>query len=175
MPILAQRPRSDRAFERIYQRHVGDVYRYALVVLRNEADAEDVTQTTFLNAYRAFKNGEDPRTPQNWLIAIAHNVCRQRFRQASRRPYEVAYEEELADRSTGRTTICERSAVDAPVVRTWRVVRGAVSASRRPTRTPGPPPAECAPCNGRPPSRSHRPGSSGTARDYLSTSPAPSA
>jgi len=97
MPILAQRPRSDRAFERIYQRHVGDVYRYALVVLRNEADAEDVTQTTFLNAYRAFKNGEHPRAPQNWLIAIAHNVCRQRFRQASRRPHEVAYEEELAE------------------------------------------------------------------------------
>jgi RNA polymerase sigma-70 factor (ECF subfamily) len=84
-------------FERIYQRHVGDVYRYALVVLRNEADAEDVTQTTFLNAYRAFKCGEHPRAPQNWLIAIAHNVCRQRFRQASRRPNEVAYEEELAE------------------------------------------------------------------------------
>jgi RNA polymerase sigma-70 factor (ECF subfamily) len=81
----------------MYQRHVGDVYRYALVVLRNEADAEDVTQTTFLNAYRAFKKGERPRQPQNWLIAIAHNVCRQRFRQAARRPNEVAYEEELAE------------------------------------------------------------------------------
>ena len=97
MPIRAQRPRSDRAFERIYQRHVGDVYRYALVVLRNEADAEDVTQTTFLNAYRAFERGERPRAPQNWLIAIAHNVCRQRFRQSRRRPNEVAYEEELAE------------------------------------------------------------------------------
>jgi RNA polymerase sigma-70 factor, ECF subfamily len=96
-PLLAQKPRSDRAFERIYQRHVGDVYRYALVVLRNEADAEDVTQTTFLNAYRAFKGGERPRTPQNWLIAIAHNVCRQRFRQAARRPNEVAFDEELAE------------------------------------------------------------------------------
>src|SRR5438874_1669615 len=100
MTILAQRPRSDRAFERIYQRHVGDVYRYALVVLRNEADAEDVTQTTFLNAYRAFKGGERPRQPQNWLIAIAHNVCRQRFRQAARRPNEVAFDEELAEAAT---------------------------------------------------------------------------
>src|SRR5438128_1650402 len=95
-PILA-RQRPDRSFERLYRKHAGDVYRYALVVLRNEADAEDVTQTTFLNAYRAFKNGEHPRAPQNWLIAIAHNVCRQRFRQASRRPHEVAYEEELAE------------------------------------------------------------------------------
>src|ERR671933_1378965 len=93
-PILAQRARSDRAFEKLYQRHVGDVYRYALVVMRNPADAEDVTQTTFMNAYRAFAKGEKPRTPQNWLIAIAHNVCRQRFRQLQRRPNELPLEED---------------------------------------------------------------------------------
>src|ERR687885_209066 len=96
-PILAQRPRTDRAFERLYERHVGDVYRYALVVLRNPDDAEDVTQTTFMNAYRAFARGERPRTPQNWLIAIAHNVCRQRFRQAARRPNELPLEEDVPD------------------------------------------------------------------------------
>ena len=96
-PLLAQRPRADRAFERLYQRHVGDVYRYALVVLRNQADAEDVTQTTFMNAYRAYQRGERPRQPQNWLITIAHNVCRQRFRQSARRPSEVALQENIAE------------------------------------------------------------------------------
>src|ERR671936_1041523 len=97
-PLLAQRPRSDRAFERMYKRHVGDVYRYALAVMRNPADAEDVTQTTFLNAYRAYiEKGDRPEKPQNWLIAIAHNVCRQRFRQSARRPTEVAFEDDVAD------------------------------------------------------------------------------
>jgi RNA polymerase sigma factor (sigma-70 family) len=96
-PVLARRLNSDRAFERLYQKYAGDVYRYALVVLRNEADAEDVTQTTFMNAYRAMERGERPRQPQNWLITIAHNVCRQRFRQSQRRPNEVVYEEELAE------------------------------------------------------------------------------
>ena len=97
-PLLAQRPRSDRAFERLYQRHVGDVYRYALAVMRNPTDAEDVTQTTFLNAYRAYvEKGSRPEKPQNWLIAIAHNVCRQRFRQTSRRPAEVSFEDDIAD------------------------------------------------------------------------------
>jgi RNA polymerase sigma factor (sigma-70 family) len=97
-PLLAQRPRSDRAFERMYQRHVGDVYRYALAVMRNPADAEDVTQTTFLNAYRSYvEKGQRPEKPQNWLIAIAHNVCRQRFRQTARRPAEVAFEDDIAD------------------------------------------------------------------------------
>jgi RNA polymerase sigma factor (sigma-70 family) len=95
-PLLA-RQRTDRSFERMYRKHAGDVYRYALVVLRNQADAEDVTQTTFMNAYRALERGETPRAPQNWLIAIAHNVCRQRFRQSQRRPNEVELNEELAE------------------------------------------------------------------------------
>jgi RNA polymerase sigma factor (sigma-70 family) len=79
----------DRAFERMYEHYVRDVYRYVLAVLRNPADAEDVTQTTFLNAYRAFQRGERPRKPQNWLISIAHNACRTKAIRASRRPKEV--------------------------------------------------------------------------------------
>jgi RNA polymerase sigma factor (sigma-70 family) len=94
-PLLAQRPRPDRGFERMYRRHVGDVYRYALAVMRNAPDAEDVTQTTFLNALRAFQRGERPEKPQNWLIAIAHNVCRQRFRQSARRPAEVEFDDDI--------------------------------------------------------------------------------
>src|SRR5215475_179858 len=110
-PVLAKRLGNDRAFERLYRKHAGDVYRYALVVLRNQADAEDVTQTTFLNAYRAFEKGERPQKPQNWLIAIAHNVCRQRFRQAQRRPAEVGYEEELAE------SVVEEDALSAEDIR----------------------------------------------------------
>jgi RNA polymerase sigma factor (sigma-70 family) len=95
-PFLAARRRAkDRAFERLYRDHVHAVYRYALAVLHNEADAEDVTQTTFLNAYRAYERGERPHTPHNWLIKIAHNVCRQRFRDSSRRPREVELDDSL--------------------------------------------------------------------------------
>ncbi|MGB2953791.1 MAG: sigma-70 family RNA polymerase sigma factor [Gaiellaceae bacterium] len=95
--MLAQRARTDRAFERLYQKYAGDVYRYALVVLRNPSDAEDVTQTTFMNAYRAFSRGERPRLPQNWVMTIAHNVCRQRFRQSARRPNELPLEQDVAE------------------------------------------------------------------------------
>ena len=91
-PMLAQRPRTDRAFERLYCHHVREVYRYALVVLPNPEDAEDVTQTTFLNAYRAFERGQRPQSTRNWLIAIAHKLCQQRVRQQARL-HEVGYEE----------------------------------------------------------------------------------
>ena len=100
-PLRTPRPRPDRGFERIYRRHVADVYRYALAVMRNQADAEDITQTTFLNAYRAFERGERPAKAHNWLIAIAHNVCRQRFRQSARRPHEVSFDEDIGDRYIG--------------------------------------------------------------------------
>lgn len=76
-------------FERIYRRHVGDVYRFALAVLRNPVEAEDVTQTTFLNAYRAYERGDRPHRVNGWLIAIAHNAIRSRNRWSLRRPKEV--------------------------------------------------------------------------------------
>ena len=82
----------DAAFEDFYCKHVAEVYQYALAVLANSADAEDVTQQTFMNAYRAFQRGEKPRKPHNWLIKIAHNVCRMRWRQSSRRPQEIPLE-----------------------------------------------------------------------------------
>jgi len=91
VPVLAR----DEAFEQLYRRYVKDVYHYALALLRNPADAEDVTQTTFLNAYRAFKRGEEIRKPQNWLIKIAHNVARSRYSRISRRVKEVPLEQHV--------------------------------------------------------------------------------
>ncbi|OLD97844.1 MAG: hypothetical protein AUG91_10565, partial [Actinobacteria bacterium 13_1_20CM_4_69_9] len=91
IPVLAR----DEAFEQLYRRYVKDVYHYALALLRNPADAEDVTQTTFLNAYRAFQRGEEILKPQNWLIKIAHNVARSRYARISRRVKEVPLEEHV--------------------------------------------------------------------------------
>lgn len=92
-PMLAQPPRAGRAFERVYRQNVRHVYGYALAVLHSPEDAEDVTQTTFLNAYRAFERGDLPRSPDNWLISIAHGLCEQRARQESGLE-TVAYEDE---------------------------------------------------------------------------------
>jgi RNA polymerase sigma factor (sigma-70 family) len=91
LPVLAR----DEAFELLYRRYVQDVYHYALALLRNPADAEDVTQTTFMNAYRAYKRGDVIEKPQHWLIKIAHNVARTRYARASRRVKEVPLEEHV--------------------------------------------------------------------------------
>jgi RNA polymerase sigma factor (sigma-70 family) len=91
LPVLAR----DQAFEILYRRYVKDVYHYALALLRNPADAEDVTQTTFLNAYRAYQRGIEIEKPQNWLIKICHNVARTRYARASCRVKEVPLEDHV--------------------------------------------------------------------------------
>lgn len=91
LPVLAR----DQEFEGLYRKHVKDVYHYALALLRNPADAEDVTQTTFMNAYRAYQRGAVIEKPQNWLIKIAHNVARTRYARASRRVKEVPLEDHV--------------------------------------------------------------------------------
>jgi RNA polymerase sigma factor (sigma-70 family) len=114
----------DRAFERLYERYVNEVYRYVLSLVRNPAEAEDVTQTTFLNAYRAMQAGVKPRRPHNWLIAIAHNTCRSSVRRTMRRPQEVPLGDDVLAvsdpeqpnlgellRAVGRLPVNQRSAL----------------------------------------------------------------
>ncbi len=87
---------ASREVDDLYRQHGGDVYRYAYAVLGNHADAEDVTQTTFLNAYRALAQGVRPRKPSNWLLTIASNAIKQRFRQERSRPRQVELDDQLA-------------------------------------------------------------------------------
>lgn len=72
----------DAAFARDALPWLDDVYRFALSLTRDEADADDVVQETFLRAYRSwhtFIAGTDCR---RWLFTICRNVfLRSRERQ----------------------------------------------------------------------------------------------
>ena len=81
--------------DELYRAHAPAIYRYVYAVLGNRADAEDVVQTTFVNALRALERGEVPRKPANWLITIAHNLIRQRFRQQYVRPRQVELDADI--------------------------------------------------------------------------------
>jgi RNA polymerase sigma-70 factor, ECF subfamily len=82
-------------FDGVYRRHAASVYRYVFAVLGNHADAEDVTQQTFIRAYRAIARGTRPRKAENWLLTIAHNEVRRHFRRTQGRPLEVELDERL--------------------------------------------------------------------------------
>ena len=104
MTLFAHRQTGDRAFERLYRAHVQDVYRYALVVLRNRADAEDVAQTTFLKAYRAMEKGDRPRHPRKWLITIAQHVPHPHARREAPAAGSLARDVTSTRPRFGRTT-----------------------------------------------------------------------
>jgi RNA polymerase sigma factor (sigma-70 family) len=97
MAVTETSARANAALDELYRQHVGDVYRYTYAVLGNHADAEDVTQTTFVNALRALERGERPDDPSRWLVVIAHNLVRQRWRQAASRPALVELETDVPD------------------------------------------------------------------------------
>jgi RNA polymerase sigma-70 factor (ECF subfamily) len=84
------------SFEQLYRGHRGDVYRAALRELGNAHDAEDVTQAAFVDAYRAVLRGTRPEAPRAWLLTIAENVRRRRFRTSLSRPREEPLDSEMA-------------------------------------------------------------------------------
>jgi RNA polymerase sigma-70 factor (ECF subfamily) len=57
------------------------VYRVALRLMQNEADAEDVMQETFLNAFRAIDTFEGRSSLGTWLYRITYNNAMMRLRR----------------------------------------------------------------------------------------------
>lgn len=79
----------DRAFEALYREHLRDVYSYCYYRIGNHHDAEDITEQTFLQAYRHFERARresDGRPLRPWLIRIAHNLAANYHRDRARRP-----------------------------------------------------------------------------------------
>jgi RNA polymerase sigma-70 factor (ECF subfamily) len=64
------------AFTTIVDRHAAACTRFALRMLGTREDAEDVTQDTFLRAYRSLARYEERQTFRTWLFQILVNRCR---------------------------------------------------------------------------------------------------
>ncbi len=79
---LLERIRSgDRsACDDCIRRHANGVYRLALRLTRNEAEAEDVMQETFLSAFKAIHQFNGRSTLRTWLYRIAYNAALMRLR-----------------------------------------------------------------------------------------------
>jgi RNA polymerase sigma-70 factor, ECF subfamily len=85
----ADKQRLDRDFTELYRAHLRDVYSYAYYRIGNHHDAEDLTEQTFLQAYRHFERAQresNGRPLRPWLIRIAHNLAANYYRDRSRRP-----------------------------------------------------------------------------------------
>lgn len=65
----------------LFQTHHDRIFRYVLRMVKNRAEAEDLTQEAFLRAYRGRDSLRQPEAARGWLYRIATHVCLDRLRQ----------------------------------------------------------------------------------------------
>ncbi|HKC99288.1 MAG TPA: RNA polymerase sigma factor [Methylomirabilota bacterium] len=75
----------EQPFETILGAHHAEIYRYLRRVTSRPAEAEDLSQETFLRAYRAYRALGPDANVRAWLFAIATNLSRNHFRSEKRR------------------------------------------------------------------------------------------
>ena len=81
-------PEGDVRFEAEALPFIDDVYRFALSLTRDAADADDVVQETFLRAYRSWHTFQPGSDARRWLFTITRNVFL-RSRERERRHVDV--------------------------------------------------------------------------------------
>ena len=65
----------------LYDRHHDRIRAFVASVLRNESDADDVVQETFIRAQRSLQDLRDPARVSPWLLQIAFNLSRDHLRK----------------------------------------------------------------------------------------------
>jgi RNA polymerase sigma-70 factor (ECF subfamily) len=83
------------SFDAVVLAHHAEICRYLRRVIRAVGDAEDLSQETFLRAYRAYPSLPADANVRAWLFSIATNLAKNHFRSESRR--RRAYGEVRAD------------------------------------------------------------------------------
>ncbi|MCI9048032.1 MAG: RNA polymerase sigma factor [Hungatella sp.] len=90
--LLLMKTGDMEAFRRLYELTAKGIYSYALSILQQPQDAEEVMQDTYLTAWRQAVRYETEGKPMAWLLTIARNLCYMRLRRQKDHPC-VSYEE----------------------------------------------------------------------------------
>ncbi len=87
------------AFGQLVRRHQQRIHRLAIHMLRDRAEAEDVTQETFIRAYQALARFDGRSEPYTWLYRIAVNLSLNtiRARKSSRLTDDARIEAVVAE------------------------------------------------------------------------------
>jgi RNA polymerase sigma-70 factor (ECF subfamily) len=109
-----------QVYARLVERYRDRLGRYALRMLGNRADAEDVLQETFVRAYRSLANCSGPDGFGPWVFGILVNRCRTHAARRSRSQAVIVTNEGIvADAAVGSSE--ESSALRQAI--TWALDR----------------------------------------------------
>lgn len=82
--VAGMRNGEGAAFEKLMRRYNQRIFRSVRSILRDEAEAEDVVQETFVRAFHHLKDFEERSSLATWLMRIAINEALSRLRKSRR-------------------------------------------------------------------------------------------
>ncbi len=93
---------SNQRLANLWSSHGTAIRAYILGLMQDPAEADDLTQETFLRAIRKLDTLNDVTKLSAWLYRIATNICHDRYRQLARRRESVSLDAEPDESSPSR-------------------------------------------------------------------------
>jgi RNA polymerase sigma-70 factor (ECF subfamily) len=84
------RDMTEDPFESVVATHHAEIHRYLVRATSGSGDADDLSQETFVRAYKAYRALPPDANVRAWLFAIATNLCRNHYRAEGRRRQAMA-------------------------------------------------------------------------------------
>ncbi|MEE3325876.1 MAG: RNA polymerase sigma factor [Myxococcota bacterium] len=82
-------------FQELYQNYRDRIFGFAMRRSGNRADAEDITQETFLQVHRSISTYKGRASFSTWIFGIAHHTTCRHFRRQSQKTYSLESENRL--------------------------------------------------------------------------------
>ena len=83
-------------FQELYRTYRDRIFGFAMRRSGNRADAEDITQETFLQVHRSISTYKGRASFSTWIFGIAHHTTCRHFRRQSKNTYSIENEGHLA-------------------------------------------------------------------------------
>ena len=91
--MMLKAPKRSKEFEAQALEHMDALYRTALRMTRNPADAEDLVQETYVKAFRFHDHFQPGTNIRAWLFKILTNSFINRYRKTAKEPAMLSFEE----------------------------------------------------------------------------------
>jgi RNA polymerase sigma-70 factor (ECF subfamily) len=102
------------AFDEIVGRYRDRMFRIALAFLRNDADAEEIAQDTFVRAFRGLARFRGESSLASWLHTITLNLARNHYWHFHRRKSHMTRSLDASLTDQSEATLADLIAVDGP-------------------------------------------------------------